>query len=367
VLVKWLWGSGFKMLAHPSLLPIALATFISVAGPGGFAEIGRHVSAVPTVTVTPESPPIVPNTSAVLVRQVNDELPAVAEPPVEHIVATELEISDEPQFGPPAEAPVTHEVALAPTEVPEPTIQPVGTDTPTVPDVEPVVVPGTPEEPAGSPSDETPSEDGTGDAGDNDELPDGDGGPESPPDEGEDPGEGEPGEDDPGDGGDEVQCDPPGNGPHPHDGVPPGHDQNGDGIDDRCQDTESDGQDGGGEGNDTGTDGAGDNGSGDDPAGDNGTGDTDTGDTGSGDTGTGDSGAGDTGTSETGGDDEEDASGSGGDAAECDPPGNGHGNHGTPPPGHDTNEDGIDDRCQDFAGNPAESNRDDARKNRDDG
>jgi hypothetical protein len=38
-MMKWL-ALGMKMLAHPSLLPIALATFVSVAGPGGIAEFG---------------------------------------------------------------------------------------------------------------------------------------------------------------------------------------------------------------------------------------------------------------------------------------------------------------------------------------
>ena len=39
--MKWVpWAAN--ALAHPSLLPIALATFVSVAGPGGIAEFGRN-------------------------------------------------------------------------------------------------------------------------------------------------------------------------------------------------------------------------------------------------------------------------------------------------------------------------------------
>src|SRR3972149_2547590 len=42
------WSSVLKLLAHPSLLPLALSAFISVAGPGGGAEIGRPGGGVPS-------------------------------------------------------------------------------------------------------------------------------------------------------------------------------------------------------------------------------------------------------------------------------------------------------------------------------
>jgi hypothetical protein len=361
VLVKWLWVSVFKVLVHPALLPISLATFISVAGPGGFAEIGHHVNAVPTVTVTPDNPPAIPN-PPLFVSVVHESTPLAAAPLTEPEAPSVFEIADESPSAA-AEAPATlnevTETAPQINESPAPDVPPVQDD-------EPITLPTLPEAPVVTPADDGPSDDETGDAGDDGDPP-GDDNPDpgTPPEDDEGTGE-----EDPGDGevdnGDDVQCDPPGTGPEPHDGVPPGHDQNGDGIDDRCQDDESGGQDAG-EGNDPGTDGAGDDGSGDGAGGDSGTGDTGTGDTGTGDTGTGDIGAGNSSPSDSGANDEEVPSSSGADVAECDPPGNGHENHGTPPPGHDKNEDGIDDRCQDSPGNSNAADRGDDRKKNDDG
>jgi hypothetical protein len=332
VLVKWLWVSVFKMLVHPAVLPITLATFVSVAGPGGFAEIGRHVSAVPTVTVTPAGPPTIPNPPALLVRVVHDETPAVAAPAVEPDVPELAEIADEP-LGAADEAPTVIEVSAQ-------TIQPPAPDVPSVHDDEPMVDPSTPEEPAEDPTDGGSADDGAGDVSDNGDPPDDDDtGTSDPPEDDPDIGAPDDAADDGSDGSDEAECDPPGTGPEPHEGVPPGHDQNGDGIDDRCQEDGSEGQDGGGEGTDDGS-------ASDDPPGDEGASDEPVID---------------------GGASDDVPSNGNADVAECDPPGNGHDNHGTPPPGHDKNDDGFDDRCQEAAGNPGGGERHDVRKNNDDG
>ncbi len=160
----------------------------------------------------------------------------------------------------------------------------------------------------------------------------------------------------------EAECDPPGTGPEPHEGVPPGHDQNGDGIDDRCQEDQDPGD---GSPTDGGTT---DGGTTDGGTTDGGTDATmaATTDGGTTDGGATDGGATDGGATD-GGATDGGATDGGTDQAECDPPGNGHENHGTPPPGHDKNEDGIDDRCQEAAGNPGCRERHDDRKNNDDG
>jgi hypothetical protein len=348
VLVKWLWVSVFKMIVHPAMLPITLATFISVAGPGGFAEIGQRVSAVPTVTVTPDSPPAITNPPAFLVRVVHEEATTVAAPTIEPDLPSALDIADE-SLGAVDEAPDTPDEALMTIEVPASTTQP------DEPDNGPVVVPSTAEEPADTPSDGDTVDDGAGDVGnDGDPTEDDDTGSGDPSEDNDDVGEDNPGDGDAGngsDGADEADCDPPGTGPDPHGGVPPGHDQNGDGIDDRCQEDESEGQGGGGEGTDGGAS--------DDPPGDEGASDepiSDNGDEGASDEPIIDGGASDDVPGE-----------SNADRAECDPPGNGHDNHGTPPPGHDKNEDGIDDRCQDFAGNTSSADQGSDRKKNDDG
>jgi hypothetical protein len=347
VLVKWLWVSVFKMLVHPAMLPVTLATFVSVAGPGGFAEIGRQVAAVPTVTVTPDSSPAITNPPAFLVRVVHEETPAVAAPAIDPDLPSELEITDE-SLGLAAEAPDTPDEGFMTSEVPPSTTPPDEPDTSPEDDNGPVVVPSTPQEPADTPPDADTVDDGADDVGDDGDPPnDDDTG--NPPADDDDVGEDDPGDGDVGDGADdtdEADCDPPGNGPDPHEGVPPGHDQNGDGIDDRCQATEEDAQDAGSGGTDDG--GASDD-SGDEPVSDN-----------------GDESASDAPIIE-GSASANVPSDSSADVAECDPPGNGHDNHGTPPPGHDQNEDGIDDRCQDAAGSTSSADQGDDRKKNDDG
>src|SRR6266498_3014316 len=81
--MKWL-TLGAKAFAHPSLLPIALATFVSVAGPGGIAEFGRNVPTGPIVAVAPENLPVLANDPPpVLVRLVHEQVPVWVSPVVD--------------------------------------------------------------------------------------------------------------------------------------------------------------------------------------------------------------------------------------------------------------------------------------------
>src|SRR5438034_3692516 len=79
--MKWVpWAAN--ALAHPSLLPIALATFVSVAGPGGIAEFGRNMPSGAIVAVAPENPLVLANepSPALLVRAVHEQTPAPLAP-----------------------------------------------------------------------------------------------------------------------------------------------------------------------------------------------------------------------------------------------------------------------------------------------
>jgi len=320
-MMKGLWLSIVRTFGHASLLPLAVATFVSVAGPGGFAEIGRDVTGVPTLAVVSESAPVVADEQlALLVSAIHAEPPAavleVGAPeavknPIESL-STETVAADTP------------EEVVSTVQVPEEVTQPAPPDAPPAQDDEPVVDPGTPEQPADS-----PPEDGSEDAGDTGDTPPAD-----------DTGSGDPPADIPGDGTDEPVCDPPGTGPAPHDGVPPGHDQNGDGIDDRCQENQDPGDGGTTDGGTT------DGGTTDGGTTDGGTTDGSTTDGGTTDGSTTDGGTTDGGTTDGGTTDGGTTDGGTSDQPVCDPPGNGHENHGTPPPGHDKNGDGIDDRCQ---------------------
>src|SRR5438093_11671227 len=92
-MMKWL-ALGMKMLAHPSLLPIALATFVSVAGPGGIAEFGGNMPTGQIVAVAPQSPPVLSSEDpvALLVRVVHEQPPA----PVGRVVEAKTPPSAEP-------------------------------------------------------------------------------------------------------------------------------------------------------------------------------------------------------------------------------------------------------------------------------
>src|SRR5438445_12585222 len=82
--MKWVpWAAN--ALAHPSLLPIALATFVSVAGPGGIAEFGRNMPSGAIVAVAPENPLVLANepSPALLVRPVHKQTPASVGPVVD--------------------------------------------------------------------------------------------------------------------------------------------------------------------------------------------------------------------------------------------------------------------------------------------
>ena len=252
--MKWL--GVLKVLAHPSLLPLTISTFISIAGPGGVAEISRHAPAianVPTleapIVVAPPSEPVI-----LVLRRVPPQAPVTFQTCRSRLPST---LNSRP--------PRPHRILRRP--------DPASTDesADAVPEVTTASPTDASSEPTPPPVDD-PSNGGddTGNGGGNDN--------------GEPSGDGEENPD--GSGGDEPVCDPPGTGPGPHGGVPPGHDQNGDGIDDRCQD------------------GAGDDGTGDSSDND-GTGDT------GGDTGS-DDGAGD-GAGGNGGDTGDDS----GDAGDC--------------------------------------------------
>ena len=289
--MKWVpWAA--KALAHPSLLPIALATFVSVAGPGGVAEFGRNMPPGSIVAVAPENavvlanePPPVP-----LVRVVHEQTPA----PVGPIINSEAPpVEIEEAITPSNEVTGTDEALVASEDY-----------THTIPTAEPVEPPpDSGEPPAGANTREQPADDpadngaggGDGNTGGEVDQPVDNDPPSSPPNDGgsgEEPSDGDSGEQpsdrgsegdatgDPGEG----TCDVPGNGHEKHD-VEPGHDKNNDGIDDRCQQTE------------------GDNGS---PV-----------------------------------------------EGECDVPGNGHDEHPVEP-GHDKDGDGVDDRCQTDGGNDSD-------------
>jgi len=302
--MKWVpWAAN--ALAHPSLLPIALATFVSVAGPGGIAEFGRNMPSGAIVAVAPENPLVLANepSPALLVRAVHEQTPDSVGPAVDA------------EAPPPAE---TDEVIAPSHEVSGTNEAPIASDDhgQTVATAEPVVAPtdigqppagaNTPEQPADDPADNGGG--GDGNTGNDVDQPVDNDPPSSPPDDnggaGEEPPDGDSGEQpsdgagegdttgDPGEG----TCDVPGNGHDKHD-VEPGHDKNNDGIDDRCQPDE--------------------------------------------------------------GDNEDLVDG------ECDVPGNGHDKHSVEP-GHDKDGDGVDDRCQPGEGDssgPAEGGCDPTQEN----
>jgi hypothetical protein len=271
--MKWL-PRGAKVLAHPSLLPIALATFVSVAGPGGIAEFGSNMPTGTIVAVAPESPPalVSEQPDALLVRVVLEQTAPVG-PVVE--AETPQTSGTEELVATAGDASATDE-RVAGTEG-DPQIAPALEPDQQSPDSgDPPADSNTPEQPEDNPNN---TGGGAGDAGDDGDQPADDGGSVTPPQDdgnaGEEPRDGDSG----GNGTDDTSegaCDIPGNG-HEKQDLEPGHDKNNDGIDDRCQQDE--------------------------------------------------------------GDDEGAVDG------ECDVPGNGHDEHDVGP-GHDKNDDGIDDRCQ---------------------
>src|SRR5439155_22421224 len=92
--MKWVpWAAN--ALAHPSLLPIALATFVSVAGPGGIAEFGRNMPPGAIVAVAPENPLVLANEPppVPLVRVVHEQTPA-AVGPISNSEAPPVEIEE---------------------------------------------------------------------------------------------------------------------------------------------------------------------------------------------------------------------------------------------------------------------------------
>src|SRR2546428_727342 len=209
--MKWVpWAA--KALAHPSLLPIALATFVSVAGPGGIAEFGRSVPTGSIVAVAPETPLVLANEPrpAPLGRVAHEQTPASVGP----VIAAER-------------------TPLATEEVIDPSHELTGTDEVSMPsDDHGQTAPN-------SITVEVPTEDGDeGTVADECEVQG----------NGHDKHDVEPGHDknndgiddrcEPDEGGDEGtaddQCDVPGNGHDDHP-VEPGHDKDGDGIDNRCQ------------------------------------------------------------------------------------------------------------------------------------
>lgn len=317
--MKWL--GVLKFFAHPSLLPLAISTFISIAGPGGVAEISRHAPVVATVP-TIDAPHVVaaPSEPLILVlRPVSPQTPPDTTSPAA-------------PTAPVLNTQSSHDLRTLASETP-----PVsdGDGQPEVPDAAPVPVASTevPEDPPTNSGDESVPpvpEEPDDPIGDDTEVPGGD--DSSAPDGNDD-------QDGDSSGDDQPVCDPPGNGPDPHDGVPPGHDQNDDGIDDRCQDaTDDDTSDDGSDNDDTGN-------AGDDAPNDG----SDNGDDAGNDDGADDDGLGDGDDASDDGSDGDDVSGDDGaenDEPACDPPGNGPAPHGDVPPGHDKNEDGIDDRCQ---------------------
>ena len=280
--MKWMpWAAS--ALAHPSLLPIALATFVSVAGPGGVAEIGRNMPSGSIVAVAPQNPAVLANepSPALLVRVVHEQMSSSVGPVIDVLPPT----AEEEVIAPSNEVSHTDEASIASDDSGQtvPTAEPVEQS----PDSRsPPAVSNPTEQPADDPADNGAGG-GDGDAGGAVDQPVDDDPPSSPPNDeggaGEEPSDGGGGEqpsDEPGEGdttGDpgEGTCDVPGNGRDKHD-IEPGHDKNDDGVDDRCQPDERDSEE-------------------PDP--------------------------------------------------ECDVPGNEHDKHPVEP-GHDKDGDGVDDRCQ---------------------
>src|SRR3989442_514469 len=175
--MKWVpWAA--KALAHPSLLPIALATFVSVAGPGGIAEFGRNMPSGAIVAVAPENPLVLANepSPALLVRAVHEQTAASVGPVVDA------------EAPPPAE---TDEVIAPSNEVSGTNETPIASDDDgqTVATAEPVVAPtdigqpparaNTPEQPADDPADNGGG--GDGNTGDDVDQPVDNDPPSSPP------------------------------------------------------------------------------------------------------------------------------------------------------------------------------------------
>jgi hypothetical protein len=303
-----LFAVGVKILAQPALLPVALATFVSLAGPGGIAEISHNVTAVPTVVVTTDSPTFVASVhSGALLIQVEERPSSIAP-----VFETE-----------PPSAPPTEEVVSTVSQAPgagggEAITQDTGPSAPAPEPVdggEPTTDSNTPSQPAATPNDSPDGDTPASPVTDPQAPPDGNPEPENPADDGDKVGDQPPaddGGDDVGDPTNEGPCDVPGNGHDKHE-VEPGHDKNNDGIDDRCQ------QDDGAEPPVVET-----------PAVeppvveppvDNSEGDV--------------------------ADDSNEP--------ECDVPGNGHDKHEVEP-GHDKNNDGVDDRCQEDEANSPNQN-----------
>jgi len=214
---------GFlRVFAHPSVLPLAISTFISIAGPGGVAEISLHAPVVANLPTTFDAPLVVapPSEPMVLVlHRVPAHTPSdVPDQPIAPLLDPQLPgDQSEPAT---QTSPVTPEALETQIPEPAPAASPDHAEG-AVPEVPAAPPTDTGDEPAPPPADE----------------PDGDAGDETGNDEGADTGEpdGDGDGNDDGAGDDEPVCDPPGTGPEPHDGVPPGHDKNDDGTDDRCQ------------------------------------------------------------------------------------------------------------------------------------
>jgi len=233
--MKWVpWG--VKMLGHPSLLPIVLAMFVTVAGPGGVAELGHNMPADPIVAVAPNTPsaPADEHTDVLLVRVVHETGLASVGPvgeaetskpaETEELVATALADPSGTDQGP---AGIQDHQQITPGAEPDQRPPDAG---------DPPDVSNPPDQPADDPADNTGG--GAGDAGDDADHPADDDAPsDSPPQDeggaGEEPPDGNRGDNGTGNAGGDA-CDVPGNGHDKHD-VEPGHDKNNDGIDDRCE------------------------------------------------------------------------------------------------------------------------------------
>src|SRR6266542_2620787 len=232
--MKWL-ALGAKVLAHPSLLPIVLATFVSVAGPGGIAEFGRNMPTGPIVAVAPDSQPTLlsEQPDALLVRVVHEQIA-----PVGPVVEAE---TPQPAGTEGVVAATGSDEASAGTEGDQ-QIAPAGEPDQQPPEIgDPAADPNTPEQPATDPGDNGTGG-GAGDPRDDGDQPADDDGSVSPPQDDGNSGEEPPDGDSSGNGTDDTgegACDIPGNGHEKHD-VEPGHDKNDDGIDDRWQRDERD-------------------------------------------------------------------------------------------------------------------------------
>src|SRR5947208_211316 len=148
--MKWVpWAA--KALAHPSLLPIALATFVSVAGPGGIAEFGRSVPTGSIVAVAPETPLVLANEPrpAPLVRVAHEQTPASVGPV---IAAERTPLETEEVIAPSHELTGTDEASMPSDDhgqtAPNSTPVEVPTDS-----GEPPAGANTPEQPADDPAD----------------------------------------------------------------------------------------------------------------------------------------------------------------------------------------------------------------------